>query len=158
MAALFARQAAERCLFTESMTPRRAWKPPNTGNTCSMVSAMVASCRSRSGGLLHTGFNKPKTCASSCWSFISAYLSNRCSSGPGSRVKHWITRTGFQEILNYGLEKPTGVSDYTPCDVELTGCCYSTISFNFKPHVEDVLNMLLSDITCVSLKSLTPTQ
>lgn len=30
------------------MTPRRAWKPPNTGNTWSMVSAMVASCRSRS--------------------------------------------------------------------------------------------------------------
>lgn len=27
------------------MTPPRAWKPPNTGNTCSMVSAMVASCR-----------------------------------------------------------------------------------------------------------------
>lgn len=30
-------------LFTELMTPRRAWKPPSTGNTCSMVSAMVAS-------------------------------------------------------------------------------------------------------------------
>lgn len=37
----------KRCLFTESMTPRRAWKPPRTGNTCSMVSAMVASYRKR---------------------------------------------------------------------------------------------------------------
>lgn len=37
----------EKSLFTESMTPRRAWKPPNTGNTCSMVSAMVASYRGR---------------------------------------------------------------------------------------------------------------
>lgn len=37
----------EKSLFTESMTPRRAWKPPNTGNTCSMVSAMVASYKGR---------------------------------------------------------------------------------------------------------------
>lgn len=28
---------------TESMIPLRAWKPPHTGNTCSTVSAIVAS-------------------------------------------------------------------------------------------------------------------
>lgn len=28
---------------TESMIPLRAWKPPHTGNTCSIVSAIVAS-------------------------------------------------------------------------------------------------------------------
>lgn len=37
----------ESCSLTESMTPRRAWKPPRTGNTCSMVSAMVASFQRR---------------------------------------------------------------------------------------------------------------
>lgn len=36
-----------QCVFTESITPRRATNPPITGNTCSMVSAMVASYRGK---------------------------------------------------------------------------------------------------------------
>lgn len=37
----------QELLFTESITPLRAWNPPVTGNTCSMVSAMVASYRNK---------------------------------------------------------------------------------------------------------------
>lgn len=57
-----------RVCDTESMIPLRAWKPPQTGNTCSTVSAMVASCR-------NVGLPSLKCIVCVHWHFLTSDLS-----------------------------------------------------------------------------------